>query len=181
MDALFSMLADIGADPVAAVAFVFAAALIVDMTIIRLPSAEELMLSPEERREARAARKAARYINGDGSAADKLRGLDLRIVAQAVEDMIIDRQHLTRILGTRALDLWIDLAIEERSEGPTLKTRAKIVAFEPVPLDEARIAQSARMIKRRVAEELTQVLGVEDADGFVTGGVVIETAIERTA
>jgi hypothetical protein len=95
--------------------------------------------------------------------------------------MIIDRQHLTRILGTRALDLWIDLALEERSEGPTLKTRAKIVAFEPVPLDEARIAQSARMIKRRVAEELAQILGVEDVNGFVNGGVTIETAIERTA
>jgi hypothetical protein len=113
--------------------------------------------------------------------ADRLRGLDLRVVAQAVEDMIIDRQHLTRILGTRALDLWIDLALEERSEGPTLKTRAKIVAFEPVALDEARIAQSARMIKRRVAEELTQVLGVEDVNGFVNGGVVIETAIERNS
>lgn len=175
------MLAAIAADPVAAVALVFAGALIIDMMIIRLPNPADLMLTPEEREEARAARKAAKHLNGDGSAADRLRGLDLRVVAQSVEDMIIDRQHLTRILGTRALDLWIDLAIEERQEGPTLKTRAKIVAFEPVPLDEARIAQSARMIKRRVAEELTMVLGVEDANGFVNGGVVIETAIERTA
>jgi hypothetical protein len=180
MDVWLSMLADIAADPVAAVALVFATAMLIDMMIIGLPSAEELMLTPEERREARAARKAQKASGGD-TAADRLRGLDLRLLAQAVEDMIIDRQHLTRILGTRALDLWIDLSIEERSEGPTLKTRAKIVAFEPVPLDEARIAQSARMIKRRVAEELTQVLGVEDANGFVTGGVVIETAIERTA
>ncbi len=180
MDVWLSMLAAVAADPVASVALVFATAMLIDMMIMKLPSASDLMLTPEERREARAARKAQK-LNGDGSAADRLRGLDLRLVAQAVEDMIIDRQHLTRILGTRALDLWIDLALEERSEGPTLKTRAKIVAFEPVPLDEARIAQSARMIKRRVAEELTLVLGVEDANGFVSGGVVIETAIERTA
>jgi hypothetical protein len=171
MDFWLAKLTLIATDPVAAVALVLAVALIVDMMILRIVPSELAASSGEER--------GAR--DGHETTADKLRGLDLRLVAQAVEDMIIDRQHLTRILGTRALDLWIDLALEERNEGPTLKTRAKIVAFEPVPLDEARIAQSARMIKRRVAEELAQVLGVEDVNGFVNGGVTIETAIERTA
>jgi hypothetical protein len=176
MDQLFASLASVASDPIAAVALVLAGAMCIDMLFVRFgPPSELVGLTREERREAKDGRKSHE------SAADKLRGLDLRLVAQAVEDMIIDRQHLTRILGTRALDLWIDLALEERNEGPTLKTRAKIVAFEPVPLDEARIAQSARMIKRRVVEELTQILGVEDANGFVNGGVVIETAIERTA
>jgi hypothetical protein len=176
MDHLLVSLASVASDPIAAVALVLAGAMCVDMMFVRFgPPSELAGLTPEERREAKGSRKTK------DSAADKLRGLDLRLVAQAVEDMIIDRQHLTRILGTRALDLWIDLAIEERNEGPTLKTRAKIVAFEPVPLDEARIAQSARMIKRRVIEELSQILGVEDATTFVNGGVMIETAIERTA
>ena len=171
MDFWLAKLELIASDPAATVALVLAVALILDMAIVRVVPSEIVahMHGEGERRRDHA------------TAADKLRGLDLRIVAQAVEDMIIDRQHLTRILGTRALDLWIDLALEERDEGPTLKTRAKIVAFEPVPLDEARIAQSARMIKRRVAEELTQLLGVEDVNGFVNGGVTIETAIERTA
>jgi hypothetical protein len=176
MDGLLATLATVASDPIAAVALVLTAAMCVDMLFVRFgPPSELAGLTREERREAKDSRK------NQGTAADKLRGLDLRVVAQAVEDMIIDRQHLTRILGTRALDLWIDLALEERDDGPTLKTRAKIVAFEPVPLDEARIAQSARMIKRRVVEELGQILGVEDANGFVNGGVMIETAIERTA
>ena len=173
---MIDMLAAISTDPFAAVALVFAAALCIDMMCVRVgPRFDELHLTPEERREAR----AMRTVNK--TSADSLRALDLRIVAQAVEDVIIDRQHLTRILGSRALDLWIDLSLDERPEGPTLKTRAKIVAFEPVPLDEARVAQSARMIKRRLAEELSELLDIEDVAPYVAGGVTIETAIERTA
>lgn len=165
----------LSAEPIAMVAFVLTMALLVDMSLIvfRRPPAFA-SLSREERRLARQERQDAR------DAADTLRELDLRELAQAVEDMIIDREHLTRILGTRALDLWIDLDIDERADGPTLRTKAKIVAFEPAPLDEDRIAQSARMIKRRVIEELTNILGPE-ADRFVNGGVTIETAIERSA
>jgi hypothetical protein len=175
MNGLSASMDALAADPIAMVALVLSAAMCLDMAMIvfRKPSAYA-ELSAEERREAKAKRKESK------DAADTLRGLDLRLIAQAVEDMIIDREHLTRILGTRALDLWIDLDIDERHDGPTLRTRAKIVAFEPAPLDEARIAQSARMIKRRVVEELTHVLG-PDADRFVNGGVTIETAIERSA
>ncbi|MGD2133879.1 MAG: hypothetical protein PVI23_13875 [Maricaulaceae bacterium] len=177
MEDWLTMLAAIASDPIAAVALVLAAAMCLDMVFVDIGvggDAEDPDLSPEERRDRKRTRRSSR------NAVDALRGMDLRIVAQAVEDMIIDREHLTRILGTRALDLWIDLDIDERHDGPTLRTRAKIVAFEPAPLDEARIAQSARMIKRRVVEELTHVLG-PDADRFVNGGVTIETAIERSA
>jgi len=178
MENWLNIIRPIASDPIASVALILGAALIADALLLRIPrgSGDEFSeLSDDERYEARNDRKAQR------TAADTLRGLDLRLVAQAVEDMIIDREHLTRILGTGALDLWIDLDLEERQDGPTLRTRAKIAAFEPVPLDEARVAQCARMIKRRVTEELTQVLGVDDAASFVAGGITIETAIDRTA
>lgn len=176
MEDWLAMLAAIASDPVAAVALVLAGAMCLDLMFVDIGGGveEDDDLAPHERLAKRKPRRRSR------TTADALRDLDLRVVAQAVEDMIIDRQHLTRILGTRALDLWIDLSLEERADGPALATKAKIVAFEPVPLDEARIAQSARMIKRRVTEELTEVLGF-DAGEFVNGGVTIETAIERTA
>ena len=176
MENWLATLEAISSDPVAMVALVLAAAMCLDLMFVRVSwPTGELRLTAEERRAEKEARKTR------SETAHALRGVDLRVVAQAVEDIIIDRQHLTRILGTRALDLWIDLALEERDGGPTVKTRAKIVAFEPVALDEARVAQSARMIKRRVAEELGEVLGLDDTDALVNGGVTIETAIERTA
>lgn len=179
MESWLEYIEPIAQDPVSAVALVLGVAMMIDALLIRFPPPrddyEYEELDRAEREDQKREHKNAR------SAADALRGLDLRLVAQAVEDMIIDREHLTRILGTGALDLWIDLALEERGDGPTLRTKAKIAAFEPVPLDEARVAQCARMIKRRVAEELTQVLGVNDATPFVAGGVTIETAIERSA
>ncbi len=166
-------LATIAADPIGPVALVLVVALVVDMMFVRLSPASDYLarLGSSERREATDAQRAA---------AEALYKLDFRAVAQAVEDTIIEREHLVRILGTRALDLWIEISPEDRADGPWLQTRAKIVAFEPVALDEERIAQCARMIKRRVSEELTELLGF-DADEYVNGGVTIETAIERTA
>lgn len=178
MENWLNIIRPIASDPIACVALILGAALIADALLLRFPrGSDDAFFEPSD--DARHDSRTDRQIQR--TAADTLRGLDLRVVAQAVEDMIIDREHLTRILGTGALDLWIDLDLEERHEGPTLRTRAKIAAFEPVPLDEARVAQCARMIKRRVTEELTQLLGVDDAAAFVTGGVTIETAIGRSA